>query len=62
MIEDVANGIDAASAEARVFALGVDAGQAGGAVGVEDALWSAGQVRVSEKSGKTFTSCRPSQF
>ncbi len=57
MIEDITDGIDATSAGTGVPALGVDAGQAGGAICVEDALWSAGQVRVSEKSWQTFTGC-----
>ncbi len=60
MIQHVTDGIDAAGAGARVLALGVDTGQAGRAIGVKDALGSAGQVWVSEKSGQTFASCRPS--
>jgi hypothetical protein len=54
VVEDVANGIDAAGSQARVLALGVDAGQAGGAVGVQDTLWPAGQVGVSHVSGQTL--------
>ena len=54
MIENITDGIDSAGSRARVFALGIDAGQAGRAISVEDALGSAGQVGVTEKPWQTF--------
>jgi hypothetical protein len=56
MIEHVTDGVDSAGARTRIFTLGVDASEAGGAVSVQDTFRSAGKVWVAEKSWQTFAS------
>lgn len=62
VVEHIADGIDAAGSGTGVLALGINAGQAGRAVRVQDTLGSAGQVRVTLESGQTLASGRSAQL